>query len=254
MKRSVIITIAGTSSRFSKSIGNEVHKAIFSDDDSNWTTLSCQLNLVKNISDEIIIVTGYQHSEITNYLNKNFGDLPIKTVYNEHYSDYGSCYSLILGIRAANENFDELIFLEGDLVFDAISFNKLIEVQKDVITSNNILIDARTAVIFYVNDKKQIRYVYDTAQNSLKIDEPFLVMGNSGQVWKFIDIKRLKDNLQNYGVEEYKGTNLVPINDYYKKINFEDLEVVTFKEWFNCNTIEDYILMKKYAKKEHLNG
>ena len=36
---------------------------------------------------------------------------------------------------------------------------------------------------------------------------------------KFIDTKRLKNNLKNYGIEEYKGTNLVPINDYYKENN-----------------------------------
>ena len=35
---------------------------------------------------------------------------------------------------------------------------------------------------------------------------------------------------------------------------YEDLEVITFKEWFNCNTIDDYKKMKEYVKKEKLNG
>lgn len=254
MKRSVIITIAGTSSRFSKSTGNDIHKAIYSDDGSNWTTLSHQLNLVKDISDEIIVVTGHQHEKITEYLDKNFSDLPIKVVYNEHYFDYGSGYSLILGIEAVNDRADELVFLEGDLIFDTPAFNKIVGVHKDVITSNNLLIDARTAVIFYINDNKRIKYLYDTTHSILKVDEPFLIMGNSGQVWKFTDVKRLKNNLQKYGVEEYKGTNLIPINDYYKETDFNNLEVVTFKEWFNCNTIDDYKKMKEYVKREKLNG
>lgn len=253
MKRSVIITIAGTSSRFSKSTGSDVHKAIYSDDGSNWTTLYHQLDLVKDISEEIIIVTGHQHDKIKEYLD-NFSDLPIKTVYNEHYADYGSGYSLILGIETADENAEELIFLEGDLIFDTSSFNKIVEVHKDVITANNVLIDARTAVIFYVNDKKEIKYLYDTTHNILCVHEPFLIMGNSGQVWKFTDIKRLKNNLKNYGIKEYKGTNLIPINDYYKETDFENLEVVTFKEWFNCNTIDDYKNMKEFVKREKLNG
>lgn len=254
MKKSTVITIAGTSSRFSKSCGYDIHKAIYSDDNSNWTTLSHQLNLVKDISDEIIVVTGYQHSKIAEYLNKNFSDLPLKIVYNNHYFDYGSCYSLILGIAASNENFDELIFLEGDLIFDTPSFDKIVRINKDVITANNMLIDSRKAVIFYVNDKKQIKYLYDTTHNILKVDEPFLIMGNSGQVWKFTDIKRLKNNLKNYRIEDFKGTNLIPINDYYKETDFNNLEVITFKEWFNCNTLDDYKEMKTYIEKEKLYG
>lgn len=254
MKRSAIITIAGMSSRFVKTSGSNIHKAIYSDDGSNWTTLSHQLSLVKDVCNEIIIVTGHQHDGIENYLDNNFKNLPIKLVYNEHYFDYGSCYSLILGIDAVSAFANEVIFLEGDLIFDTKSFNKLVEVHKNVITANNVLIDARTAVIFYINDKKKINYLYDTTHNILKVDEPFLIMGNSGQVWKFIDVKRLKDNLKNYRIEEYKGTNLVPINDYYKETSFEELEVVTFKEWFNCNTIDDYRHMKEYVKREQLNG
>lgn len=254
MKRSIIITIAGTSSRFSKSTGCDIHKAIYSDDNSNWTTLYHQLGLVKGISDEIIIVTGHKHKDIKDYLELNFTGLPYKLVYNEHYSDYGSCYSLILGIEAVSDDSDEIIFLEGDLIFDTETFNKIVASRKDVVTSNNMLIDARTAVIFYINDKRRINYLYDTNHNILEVKEPFLIMGNSGQVWKFIDVKRLKNNLKNYDVKEYKGTNLVPINDYYKESDFDELEVCTFKEWFNCNTIKDYKLMKEYVIKEKRNG
>lgn len=254
MKRTAIITIAGMSTRFSKSCGSDIHKAIYSDEKNNWTTLSHQLNLVKDSCDEIIIVTGHKHEDIKKYLDINFKNLPLKLVYNDHYFDYGSCYSLILGVEAVSESADEVIFLEGDLIFDTKSFNKLVNIHKNVITANNELIDARTAVIFYINDKKKINYLYDTTHTILRVNEPFLIMGNSGQVWKFIYTKRLKTNLKNYGIQEYKGTNLVPINDYYKETSFDELEIVTFKEWFNCNTINDYKKMKTYIEKEKQNG
>ena len=65
----------------------------------------------------------------------------------------------------------------------------------------------------------------------------------------FTVIKRLKNNIKNYGINEYKGTNLIPINDYYKFTNLDEVEFITFKYWFNCNTIEDFKLMKKYVNK-----
>lgn len=101
-------------------------------------------------------------------------------------------------------------------------------------------------LVFYVNEKKQLNYIYDTNHNLLQIKEPFLIIGNSGQVWKFINVDRLKKNLKNYGLHEYCGTNLVPINDYYKVTKFEDIKIIEFKHWYNCNTIDDFKKMKKY--------
>lgn len=249
MNRTGIITIAGTSTRFSKSVGSEIHKAIYSDNDSSWTILGHQLNLLKKNCNEIIIVTGYKHQEIEQYLKNNFTELNYKLVYNEHYLDYGSCYSLILGIEATDEQTDELLFLEGDLIFDDFAFEQIVKTSKNVITANNLQINAKTAVIFYINNQNTIKYLYDVNHEFLEIKEPFIQLGNSGQVWKFTDVKRLKNNLKLYGINEYKGTNLLPINDYYKITNLNDVEFITFKDWFNCNTITDFKLMKKYVNK-----
>lgn len=249
MKRSAIITIAGSSTRFSNSVGKEIHKAIYSDENCSWTILAHQLNIIKNKCDEILIVTGYKHQEIAEYLKLNFSDINYKLIYNEHYSDYGSGYSLILGIEAANEQANELLFLEGDLIFDNFAFNKIINSPKNVITANNLLINSKTAVIFYINTQNIIKYLYDVNHEFLEIKEPFIQLGNSGQVWKFTDINKLKKYSRNYGINEYKGTNLIPINDYFKSTNFDDVEFITFKDWFNCNTIKDFKLMKEYVNK-----
>jgi choline kinase len=249
LKRTAIITIAGSSSRFSKSVEKEVHKAIYFDKNDSWTILAHQLKMLKDACDEILIVTGYKHREVEQYLKNNFSSFNYKLIYNEHYSDYGSGYSLILAIDAVDEQTDELIFLEGDLIFDNYSFNQIIHTHNNVITANNLPIMAKTAVIFYVNNQKIIKYLYDVNHKFIEINEPFVQLGNSGQVWKFTDIKRLKNNLINYGINEYKGTNLIPINDYYKFTNLDEVEFITFKYWFNCNTIEDFKLMKKYVNK-----
>jgi len=253
LKRTAIITIAGTSTRFSKSVGKEVHKAIYSDKSCNWTILAHQLNLLKNKCDEILIVTGYKHEDIAEYLNSNFFDINYKLIYNNHYSDYGSCFSLMLGIEAVSENTDELLFLEGDLIFDNFTFDKIINSPRNVITANNLFINAKTAVIFYINTQNVIKYLYDVNHEFLEIKEPFIQLGNSGQVWKFSDVKRLKSYSRNYGINEYKGTNLIPINDYFKLTNLVDVEFVTFKDWFNCNTIKDFELMGEYVNKGEMH-
>ncbi len=250
MNRSAIIAIAGSSSRFSKSLGKEVHKAIYFENDDNWTILAHQIGLIKNSCNETVIITGYKHNDIEKYLKEYFPNLSYKLVYNDHYNNYGSCYSLLLGIEAVSDSAQEMVFLEGDLIFDSVAFDRIIQTNKNVITSNNLLIDARTAVIFYVTKDSTIKYLYDTSHDILKIDEPFIKLGNSGQVWKFNNIKCLKNNLKKYHIENFKGTNLVPINDYYSELDSDDVEIITFKDWFNCNTIDDYRLMKKYIKED----
>lgn len=231
-------------------MGSDIHKAIYPNKGPQNTILAYQLMLAQDVADEIIVVTGYKHEDIECYLKRYFSHLPLKIVYNEHYADYGSNYSLILGIQTADERADELIFLEGDLVFDAIAFRQIVRARKNVITSNKSLIDASKSVVFYVNDKKQITYLYDPSHHLLKVDEPFLVMGNSGQVWKFTNVKKLKNNLKHYEMKDYKATNLVLINDYYKDINYENIEMVTFDKWFNCNTVQDFEEIKNYMCKE----
>lgn len=236
--KSAIITLAGSSSRFSKSVGYDCHKSVF--EIENKTILSEQLNLLKELKyDEIIIVTGYMSLDIQEYVKKNFFDLPVKFAYNIHFQDFGSCYSLILGIKNVSENADSLVFIEGDLIFDKESFKLIDSVDDDVITANPKLIEAKTAVAFYLNANNELKYLYDTSHNELLISEPFKKIGNSGQVWKFKNVGKLKKVIEEYKIEEFKGTNLVPINDYYKAENCEKLRIITFNEWFNCNTIDD---------------
>ena len=127
MTKAAIITLAGSSSRFSKSVGYDCHKSIYHDKNDDWTILSHHLNLLSQSSfDDIIIIGGYKYEEIEKYINDNFSNLPIHLYNNIHYFDYGSCYSLVLGIEQLNENTDNVVFIEGDLIFDTEQFNKIL--------------------------------------------------------------------------------------------------------------------------------
>lgn len=247
MKKTVIITIAGCSSRFSKSVGFECHKALYHEKNDSWTILSHHLSLLSQYGfDEIIIVGGYRYAQLEKYVKDNFSNFPLKLCYNSHYVDYGSCYSFVLGINLLASDCDEVVFIEGDLIFDRKQFEAFLQTSGDVITANKFLIDAKTAVAFYISEEGKLGYVYDTAHQKLSIPQPFIKIGNSGQVWKFSDVTKLKNIVLSYSEDDFKQTNLKPIVDYFDDIDCNFIQIISFDAWFNCNTIDDYRLMKKY--------
>lgn len=249
MKRTAIVTLAGTSSRFSRSVGRECHKSLFREQPQDDSLLDWQLSLLKQSGfAHIVLVGGYKFDELVAVVNSRYEDWPITLVRNDHYSDWGSCYSLCLGIDAVPGDSTSVTFLEGDLLFDDEAFAELLSIEDDAITANKSIVDARTSVAFYVSCSGCLRYVYDTAHSSLKIDVPFTRVGNSGQVWQFADVTRLKECSSRCGEREWKGTNLLPIMDYYSTVDGGAIRICSFDKWFNCNTISDYKAMKAYVK------
>ena len=249
MKRTAIVTLAGTSSRFSRSVGRECHKSLFREQLQDDSLLDWQLSLLKRSGfSRIVLVGGYKLDELEAQVKSRYADWPITLVSNNHYSDWGSCYSLCLGIDAVPENSTSVVFLEGDLLFDYVAFSELLSVEDDAITATKSIVDARTSVAFYIAKSGRLQYVYDTAHTSLKIDEPFTRIGNSGQVWQFVDVKRLKDCSSRCGEKEWRGTNLLPIMDYYSTVDGNAIRICAFDKWFNCNTISDYRAMRAYVK------
>lgn len=242
MKTAAIITVAGTSTRFRKSIGKDCLKCIYSEKDEQDTLLMRQLSMCKTF-DEVIIVGGYKFSELEAFVNKYLNEYPVKItlVENEHYEDYGSGYSLILGIQESEKlKVERIVFLEGDLFFDSNSFKKIVETNNNIVTVNSDPIEAKKAVAFYINEDGKINYIYDTAHSALSINEPFLGIYNSGQVWKFSDAAKLYKLISELTQNEIEGTNLVLVQKYFGSLNQNEYKVIRFNDWINCNTVEDY--------------
>lgn len=242
MKTAAIITVAGTSTRFRKSIGKDCLKCIYSEKDENDTLLMRQLSMCKSF-DEVIIVGGYKFSELEAFVNKYLKEFPVRItlVQNNHYEDYGSGYSLILGIQEAEKlGVNQIVFLEGDLFFDSNTFKTIIENNNNVVTINTDPIEAKKAVAFYINEHGTINYIYDTAHSALSINEPFLGIYNSGQVWKFSDTAKVYKLTSELTQKEIEGTNLVLVQKYFGSLSQEEYQVFRFADWINCNTVEDY--------------
>lgn len=244
----LIITVAGMSTRFSESIGRELVKCIYYEEKVTECILYRLIANDYSYFDKIILVGGYRYNELEGFVIKHFDNMSEKIVmiYNEHYSDYGSGYSLLMGLKRAFEmGSDEIVFSEGDLFVQKEDFIKVSECKKDVITTNKEVILASKTVAFYTDIADKIHYIFDSNHGQLIINEPFTSIRNSGQIWKFTDLSRLKDICDGLNDTEKHGTNLVLIQKYFSGMTKEKIEMINFKDWLNCNTVYDFRMIKE---------
>ena len=239
--KTLIVTVAGTATRFNRDTSEPTLKCLYEIGGYRHTLLYQILDKARDY-DEYIIVGGYLYEKLQEFVNNNLTEFKdkIKLLFNPEYLTYGSGYSLILGIQAANPASREILFVEGDLYFDSESFKKIKKSGKAVFTVNHELITAKKAVVVYENSDRKLRYLYDTTHSYLQIPEPFLSVFNSGQVWKFTDTQKLIDILNSLTPQQVKGTNLEIIQGYFGDLRPEEFEMVAFNIWHNCNTVKDY--------------
>lgn len=240
--KSLIITVAGMSSRFNKDTKEDVLKCLYYEGTPINSLISQQVHKVFNLVDEIIVVGGYKYEDLEKFIRNEMKDVnhKMKLVYNNHYSDYGSGYSLLKGVEFVSEEADEIIFIEGDLFFDKESVEKVITSKKDVISVNNEPILSNKAVALYFDAQNYPHYIYDTSHSCLEIHEPFTAIYNSGQMWKFMNPRRVREICQFLTPEQEQGTNLEIIQKYFGVYKISQLDIVRVGLWFNCNTVADY--------------
>ena len=240
--KSLIITVAGMSSRFNKDTKENVLKCLYYEDTPANSLLSLQVHKTYDLVDEIIVVGGYKYEDLERFIRTEMKDVnhKMKLVYNDHYSDYGSGYSLLKGIEMVSEKADEITFIEGDLFFDTDSVEQIINSKKDVISVNNEPILSNKAVALYIDAQNYPHYIYDTSHSCLEIHEPFTAIYNSGQMWKFMNPNRVREICQYLTPEQVQGTNLEIIQYYFGVFEISQLDIVRVNLWFNCNTVSDY--------------
>lgn len=239
--KTLIITVAGTATRFNRDTETPTLKCLYEIGGPRNTLLYKILDKARDF-DEFVIVGGYLFDKLKHFVDTDLDEFRerIKLVYNPEYSTFGSGYSLILGIQNVNPQAGEVVFVEGDLYYDEADFLKIKSAERNVFTVNHELITAKKAVVVYENDRHYLRYLYDTSHSYLTIPEPFLAVYNSGQVWKFLDIKKLARILDSLSPAQIKGTNLEIIQAYFGDLAQEEYEMVVFDTWHNCNTVKDY--------------
>lgn len=244
----LIITVAGTATRFNIDTMKETLKCLYYKDEPHYTLLN-QLIYNSGEYDKYIIVGGYLYEALVEYVNENLKDYAekIELIYNSHFRDYGSGYSLFMGIDAIKES-GEVTFVEGDLYFTKENFRQVYDSHKSVLSINREPIYSNKAVTIYISVDGRPHYLYDTNHSSLTIPEPFLAVFNSAQVWKFKSFDKLQQAVASLSEEQLQGINLEIIQAYFNDLGQEEYNVVSFKDWYNCNTVADYNVVRKLMK------
>lgn len=255
----VIITEAGISQRFNQNICEErkVLKGIYYEDSCQETLL---YHLLKKctFADKIAVVGGYQYKELENYIANMIPDeirQKIILCYNPHYWDLASGYSLYVGLDKIFSEWDsflidEILFIEGDLDVDCISFRKVVEAKGNVLTFNYEPIYANKAVVLYRNAQEQYRYAFNTQHGLLHIADKFSCILNSGQIWKFKDANILRAVTLAFKNTAIYETNLWIVQKYLEGIAYKEVELVGISHWVNCNTKNDYSKIKTYWEEQ----
>lgn len=246
----LIVTVAGLSSRFSQSIGCPCLKCIYHEKDIRESLLYRILRDNPQ-ADRYVIVGGFRFDELKEVIGRDFGEFrdKILLIQNKRYEEYGSGYSLYMGLKAIkNLEFEEVVFAEGDLRVDEESCQKIWESPRDVITCNREPILASKSVAFYYDGNYHIHYIFDTNHSMLEIKEPFRGIFNSGQIWKFVQHDRVIDAMENLSEKEWSQTNLKFVQKYFGALDREEYEMIEFSKWINCNTVEDFEKIKDEEK------
>lgn len=243
--KAFITTVAGMASRFSSDFDSPRLKCIYNNGDLKKTLLYRMLSMASEY-DRIAVVGGFMYEALCEYVEKLPKEICRKLVLvkNPRYKDYGTGYSLYLGLLELENGtrYDEILFAEGDLYFSQESFEKISALKCDAVTANTEPITADKSVAFYVDNKGKFHYIYDTSHGLLEIAEPFKAVYNSAQIWKFTNCELLFDLSRTLGEEGSSGTNLVLINKYFQSEKRKgELTTVFVDEWINCNTVADFI-------------
>lgn len=247
--KTLIITVAGTATRFNKDTNKDTLKCLYFQESPRYSLLYQILDKARSV-DKYIIVGGYLYEELSLFIEQNLQEFKdkIELVYNPYYMEYGSGYSLIKGIESVPSCCNEILFVEGDLFFDRLSFQRVFLAHGNVITANREFITSQKAVAFYVDTKGQVHYIYDTMHRTLYISEPFQAIYNSAQIWKFLSLERLMSVVENLTSSQRRGTNLEIIQGYFKDLPVETLDFVPIEVWYNCNTVSDYNIVYSLIK------
>ena len=252
MSRIAVITVAGISSRFNRNIDEEdkVLKCLYTEGDAKDTLLYRMIQKL-SYADQIIVVGGYKFDDLRRYVDSLITDefrQKITLVYNDHYEDLSSGYSLYLGLEKVLEDskgIEDVLFVEGDLEIDKDSLDAVIAANTSVLTYNYEPIKADKAVVLYVDEEGRYRYAFNSSHGLLTINSPFSAIYNSGQTWKFTDMNALKAANDLFVSEHREETNLAIIQEYLNRIPIDDVSILPLRSWTNCNIREDYKIIKE---------
>jgi L-glutamine-phosphate cytidylyltransferase len=106
---------------------------------------------------QAVIVTGYKHEQIINYIKNYPTSIEVDFVHNKFYNTTNNIYSLWLARKKINEHF---ALLETDLIFEPGSLTKVISTNKIALDKYNSAFHTGTTAV--VSDDGILEKLYTT--------------------------------------------------------------------------------------------
>lgn len=125
--------------------------------------------LIANGIEEYVVVTGYRHQQIVDFLSLRYPQLSITYIYNERYAATNNIYSLWLTRSCVADS--EVLLLDSDIVFDPQIISILLASDKP----NTLALNCHAL------GEEEIKVVVDNQQKVLEISKVCPIADSIGE-------------------------------------------------------------------------
>lgn len=229
-----IILAAGMASRL-RPLTNNTPKCLLNIGERSLLRRSMDALMQNGIKD-FVIVTGYLHEMIENFVAEQYGDsITVKFIHNDVFETTNNIYSLWLARPEAEG--EEILLLDSDLLYDARIVERVLATPAD-----NVL-----TLIRHELGEEEMKVVVDAEGSITEINKtcnPAAAVGESlgiekmgkaytAAIYKELDIMMNEEHLENK-FYELAFERLIKQGHTYK--------VVDATDYFSCelDTVEDF--------------
>lgn len=227
-----IILAAGMASRL-RPLTNNTPKCLLKIGERSLLQRSIDA-LINNGIKEIVIVTGYLHKQIEDFVKQQYPNINISFIHNEVYDSTNNIYSLWLARPKADG--EEILLLDSDLLYDPEIITRILSTNAENVLTL-IRHDLGEEEMKVVTDSSVIIEISKTCSPSDAIGESLGIekMGKSytSALYKELEPMMNQEHLENVFYEK-AFERLIPKGHTFKILDVTDL--------FSCelDTLEDF--------------
>ena len=227
-----IILAAGMASRL-RPLTNNTPKCLLKIGERSLLQRSIDA-LINNGIKEIVIVTGYLHKQIEDFVKQQYPNINISFIHNEVYDSTNNIYSLWLARPKADG--EEILLLDSDLLYDPEIITRILSTNAENVLTL-IRHDLGEEEMKVVTDSSVIIEISKTCSPSDAIGESLGIekIGKpyTSALYKELEPMMNQEHLENVFYEK-AFERLIPKGHTFKILDVTDL--------FSCelDTVEDF--------------
>lgn len=228
-----LILAAGIASRL-RPLTNDTPKCLLNVGDKCLLQRALDALLSNGLND-FVIVTGYLHEMIEDYIDKNYPNLKVQYIHNELYASTNNIYSFWLAKDAVKDK--DILLLDSDILFDS----RIVKALLDSPHPNCLALNKHEL------GEEEIKLILDDEYKIKEISKTCSIVDAKGES---IGIEKFSPNLTNLLMEEMDDmiVNKGQSNVFYE-LAFEniikkghDIYAVDTTQYFSMelDTVEDF--------------